>query len=48
MNHESTHGMRERLLTDEKVREMIALRAYLIFERRGHVHGHNGERLAAG
>jgi hypothetical protein len=43
MNHESTHGMRKRLLSDEKVREMIALRAYLIFETRGHVHGHNEE-----
>jgi hypothetical protein len=43
MNHESTHGMRKRLLSNEKVREMIAFRAYLLFEARGHVHGHNEE-----
>lgn len=33
--------LREQLLKDERVQEMIRVRAYEIFEQRGRVHGHD-------
>jgi hypothetical protein len=37
----NTDALREQLLKDERVRDMIRARAYEIFEERGRTHGHD-------
>jgi hypothetical protein len=41
MNREGIEGLRQCLLADEEVREMIAMRAYELFVNRGQVHGYD-------